>query len=118
MSTYNIVYSNELSGPADVSRAPFSTMRRWRIPETPHELSMDHSDASVALMLPTTWQVLHFACEGSSIIMDAGASGGGYEHAYASQAVYSKDIAAMSREERQKIIQDYQVRGKTAKNLH
>lgn len=44
-----------------------------------------------------------------ALVMEAGASSGGYEHAYASQAVYSKDIASMSREERQKIIQDYQV---------
>ncbi|KAK9895147.1 hypothetical protein P389DRAFT_197215 [Cystobasidium minutum MCA 4210] len=39
---------------------------------------------------------------------DGGGAGSGYEWGYASQAVYSKHIAAMTREERQKIIQDYQ----------
>ena len=40
---------------------------------------------------------------------DAYGGGSGYEWAYASQAVRSKEIAALTREERQKIIQDYQV---------
>lgn len=41
--------------------------------------------------------------------MDSSAGGSGYEHAYVCPAVRPQHIAALSREERQKIIADYQV---------
>lgn len=42
--------------------------------------------------------------------MDGGGDAvSGYEQAYASTAVHTKHIAAMTREERRKIIEDYQV---------
>ena len=42
--------------------------------------------------------------------MDGAGEGAGWEQAYASKAVHPQHIAALSREERRKIIEDYQVR--------